>query len=877
MIARRSLPFVVGLLIVVGLLTALFGHMLSGEVYYAGDIARIYHPQRVALSQALAEERLPWWTPEVGIGYPMLASGEIGALYPLNWPLYLAFAPERALSLSILLHYMLAGVGFFWLGRTLGMTRVGALLGSVVYALGGFNLAHLTHISILSVSAWLPWLLACTYRLLAPSVRGQPRRIHASRIQASGIAPTDKTDTDVRRWPYALALVLLTALQFLAGHAQISLLGLLAVGLVALALAAQRRNEAGSLRGLGLWVGALALGTALALPQLLASAQLSALSQRAGGLEGGFFTSYSFHPLLTATFASPYLLGKPHPEGSIELMGYVGLLPLALASVALWRARTAKVWLYAGLIVLGLVMALGHYNPLYALLSHVPVLNLFRVPARYLLWTSLGLAVLAGHGMDRLQAQAADRDDRGGIGLAAIALGLMGASVLLTVTAADVNMLVAHWRWLPLLLVASIAALLLASHRLTRTTLVALAMLLLAVDLYAYAAVLDGTYNQTLPLANVQQPPRALAILGAEEGLYRAYTKPEILPALSVQRESLYPNIALAHGQSSANVYLPLVPQNYGVYLDGLDAQRLNRLNVRYYLIPQLLPVDEASELYDVLNPFAAIPYGVAHEIAAHDIVGIEIESYVSHAAALPDGEPAAVVYLLSCDGEEHELPLQVGWDTAEWAYARSDVAADVAHSRPPPATTFAARSGWPPEDHPGYTYRATWALVEPADYCGLRIAPILPEAFVRIERIRLITAEGNALLASHLIGQGDHSIIYRSEDVLIYENHDVLPRAYAMPLSAVDRQGQDVQLPEGALSALLLPAEIKTYTDREVIIEVSADVDALLVLADLDYPGWRATVNGEPADILTVDGVFRGVLLGPGTHRVRMTYALPW
>ncbi len=53
---------------------------------------------------------------------------------------------------------------------------------------------------------------------------------------------------------------------------------------------------------------------------------------------------------------------------------------------------------------------------------------------------------------------------------------------------------------------------------------------------------------------------------------------------------------------------MPLVPRNYGDYLADLTAGRLNALNVKYYLIPQLLPVDAASELYDVEDPYAALP-----------------------------------------------------------------------------------------------------------------------------------------------------------------------------------------------------------------------------------------------------------------------------
>jgi hypothetical protein len=63
---------------------------------------------------------------------------------------------------------------------------------------------------------------------------------------------------------------------------------------------------------------ALAAGTLLALPQILPSVELSALSQRAGGLAGDYFTSYSFHPLLGVTFLAPFALGNPYPSGSVE-------------------------------------------------------------------------------------------------------------------------------------------------------------------------------------------------------------------------------------------------------------------------------------------------------------------------------------------------------------------------------------------------------------------------------------------------------------------------------------------------------------------------------------------------------------------------------
>jgi len=50
----------------------------------------------------------------------------------------------------------------------------------------------------------------------------------------------------------------------------------------------------------------------------------------------------------------------------------------------------------------------------------------------------------------------------------------------------------------------------------------------------------------------------------------------------------------------------------------------------------------------------------------------------------------------------------------------------------------------------------------------------------------------------------------------------------------------------------------------------------ALLVFNDTDYPGWRAYVNGQPADLLTANFLFRGILLGAGKSTVEFRYQ-PW
>ena len=837
--------------------------LFEGKLFYSGDIARIYLPQRVALSGALVDGQIPWWSSDVGIGYPLLAEGEIGALYPPNWLLYRWLTPEVALSLSVVLHYLLTGVGFYLYARSLGLAMGPAYLGSMVWVLGGFNIAHLSHVSIVTVAAWLPWMLLWTQRVL--SVRGASRA-----------------------WQCSVTLAITVGMQFLAGHPQMSLLSMLLVSLYGLTLLWHRRSERRapnarcehSIRRALLWGVAMGVGVLLGLPQILPAAQLGALSGRAGGLESTFFTSYSLHPYLLATYLSPFLLGSPYPLGSVELMGYVGLLPLGLSLVAL-RVKSAKgqrleLVFYLVIGLAGLFFAFGRWNPLYRYLQHVPVLNLFRVPARYLYWTSLALATLAAIGAAGLLRGMRRRKAHWDWAVVGYAVILLVAALYSVSRVQDADALVAGWHWLSVLLLFSGIVLYIVRRRMARTPWIVAVCIVAFVDLYAYGAVLGLTFSATVPSSAVSRPPDSLQFFREQEGLYRIYTKDEIVPALSVMRESYYPNLGLTHGLSSANIYLPLVPREYGAYLRGLDAERLNRLNVRYYLIPQLLPVDEESELYDVLNPYASVPTGTWLSLPEMQIDRLEIESYLSHSTERHDGELAAELVFRDDAGEEWRVPLRVGLDTAEWAYERDDVRAAVAHSLPVVATSWPSRSGFPPQEHQGHTYLASAEPPAPFSATACKLVPVFSDAFIRIERVRVTTTDHHTHLLTHLVGLADHTIVYRTEDVVIYRNEDALPRAYTLPASRVAGK-ENLALPAQIAEEEVGGVTVVSYQEQRVEIEAVVDEPSYLVLADLYYPGWYVSVDARPADMLCIDTVFRAVYLSSGEHRVVFSYRPSW
>ena len=65
----------------------------------------------------------------------------------------------------------------------------------------------------------------------------------------------------------------------------------------------------------------------------------------------------------------------------------------------------------------------------------------------------------------------------------------------------------------------------------------------------------------------------------------------------------------------------------------------------------------------------------------------------------------------------------------------------------------------------------------------------------------------------------------------------------------------------------------ISEYRSQEVVLDVVATQDGIVVLADLFHPGWQATDNGQPVPILRANGICRGVAVTAGEHRLRFIY----
>ncbi|HLK09934.1 MAG TPA: YfhO family protein [Candidatus Binatia bacterium] len=138
--------------------------------------------------------------------------------------------------------------------------------------------------------------------------------------------------------------------------------------------------------------------------------------------------------------------------------------------------------------------------------------------------------------------------------------------------------------------------------------------------------------------------------------------------------------------------------------------------------------------------------------------------------------------------------------------------------------------------------------------------------------------------------------VVYDGPDARVYENLRSLPRAYVVSdlrvvpdadeaLARVEAPNFDprrtaivdrpADLGPGTVpDSVPGPVQLERVDDEEVSLRVAPARPALLVLADLYWPGWHVAVDGVERPLYRVDYLFRGVALAPGDHRVRFWYA---
>ncbi len=342
------------------LLAAYLPGLIGRRTLFLRDIGSHQLPWRLLWAQQLRAGHLPLWDPLTLGGTPLLANPNTLALYP-PVALFLVLPPHTALTLFILGHQLLLGLGTALLLRRLALPRPAVLAGALACA--GSGIAFSQAVFMTGPLTWIPFLIA------------------------SAVAwPTDPVG--LRRRIAETALV--GSLLLLGGMPSVALAGWTVWGAVLLVQDRGRRLR----KRLPSMLAPL-LAAALAAPLLLSTVQILPGSRRtAGGVSAAAVAADSFAPRRWPEIVLPRLYGLPtgsteggfwaarsFPWQRFELNLHLGTLTILLLLLATGR-REARPWLLgaAALFVLAACPSI-----LIRAGSLLPPLRLFRYVIKFLL------------------------------------------------------------------------------------------------------------------------------------------------------------------------------------------------------------------------------------------------------------------------------------------------------------------------------------------------------------------------------------------------------------------------------------------------------------------------------------------------------------
>ncbi len=826
-----------------------------------------FYPRRHFFTASLERGIYPLWNPYIFSGHPVIGDTAAQTFYPPNALAAIVLSAARALPVLAWFHLALTGVALFAFLRVVGLQRHAAFFGAVAWMLNGNAVVWLENPHRLSTLAWLP----AVFLFYELALR---RR---------------------RLWP-GLVAGGLYGLSILGGHTQFALGNGLALAAYALfgAISASWKRRRLVWRPLMMASLVGSVGVGVGAVQLLPTYQLAQFSHR-GVMDVSRFLAGGWPLQHVITLWMPDFFGNPvrapywGAKNYAEVTVYYGAfaLPLALAAIV-WGRRSGRKHasrkgspgsfflgeFFPVMQVIVLLLALG--SPLAYLLAWLPPIRYFRLISLSAYVPFFG-GVAAALGLDALLRAIRQGQDVLWEALATALALLVGFTALVAlsrwaeVTARWPDILPSVWRT-ALIWGASVACLLLMRWRpnLTATLLIGL----LVVDLFWWGMPFN--------------PVNSLEILYPENevtGLLREEATPFRVLPLQTDRVIFGPNVLSVFGLSETGGYSSLMVERYRELVKAIDDEvavwwmRPNRnmlvnsnfdplfslLNVKYVLSTHPLDGQLTSvEVKREPTESAGLPLMPGERLTARfDARHPGLNRVDVPFALTEDAPPDSVRFLLWQEQAGGRL-------VADITVAREDLPQNGAYS------FFFA----PVADSAGQEFVWSLKIPEREEGVGLRVGEAGGEPAFTAYSTQLQLAD---------IRQG----------VWIYENPNVLPRAYVVHdtevvsaqraldrLVSFDVNPWTTALLEEPLSneaaAALDDAPLRSTSVAHVThyqphsVEVKAEMAApgLMVLSDTYYPGWHVSVDGSPAQLVRVNHALRGVFVPRGSHRVVFRFA---
>ncbi len=341
------------------------------------DVVSQILPWKIYTIQGFKKGQIPFWNPYNFSGTPHLANFQSASFSPFSF-LFFIFSFETAWGLFILFQPLLAGLFTFFYCQKIKLQKTASLLAAVSFAFCGFLTVWLEYGTLGWAILWLPLTLLLW-----------------------------EAFWEEEKWRYWLFINLVVCFSLLAGHLQISLYLILAnLAYLLFNFLAKRFVK----KRLFIGAAALVLPFFITAFQFLPTMEYYFLSPRSREVPLDWFKGLRmpFCQLITLFF--PDFFGHPATRNQwgggsyVEMMGYVGILPMVLAIFYLVNRIGRKNFsfkdkglFFISLAFISLILALPTPFSNLIVWLKLPVLS-SSAPSRIICLTSFSLAILAGFG-----------------------------------------------------------------------------------------------------------------------------------------------------------------------------------------------------------------------------------------------------------------------------------------------------------------------------------------------------------------------------------------------------------------------------------------------------------------------------------------------
>ena len=142
------------------------------------------------------------------------------------------------------------------------------------------------------------------------------------------------------------------------------------------------------------------------------------------------------------------------------------------------------------------------------------------------------------------------------------------------------------------------------------------------------------------------------------------------------------------------------------------------------------------------------------------------------------------------------------------------------------------------------------------------------------------------------------YPIAFNFNNIYVNENSDAFPRAFLVykVVQVPSNQSQDFLLENSnfdlrnqvifdeplpnewidKFSNVVSPVDnvdIISFEENKIKIKSNSKNDGILVLTDIFYPGWNATIDGNPTKIFKANGLVRSIIVPAGEHLIEFEY----